>query len=93
MLDCIRYRTGIEETNDWRIVSGSYVHKSGAQSKPVAELTYCLRGKKMRPGRTEVLLFVILICAFSRNDVVCIKSLAGVLPARSDVVGRPWVPI
>ena len=40
----------------------------------------------MRPGHTEVLLFVILIGAFAEDDVVGDEPLPRVLPARGEVV-------
>src|SRR5215213_3323154 len=47
----------------------------------------------MRPRRANVLLFVVLVCAFAGNDVFGGEPLPRVLPARGKVISLTRVPI
>ena len=86
-------RCRIGKPNNGGIIARRNINQSGAEAQPITKFARRARREKMRPGKTDILLFVILVGAFADDDVIRVETLARVLPAGVEAVLLARVPI
>src|SRR5687768_11891437 len=83
----------VKEPNDRRVIARGYVNQRRLQPEPISKFANRLCGEQMRPGQAATVLVMVLVCAFTNNNVRRDKLLTRVLPTSGDRIGLPWVPV
>src|SRR5215213_3491625 len=84
-------RTG--KADDGCVVAPFDAYEGGTQTQTITSFADSSGAEQVCPGETYVLLLIVLLGSFAKNNVFVVEHLSRVLPATSDLIGVERVPV